>query len=285
MVPTKDRNHIGIFISHNGEGVLIDCGEGIQRQFKHTDIKPTKITKIFITHWHGDHVLGLPGLLQTLNKSDYDKKLEIYGPIGTKKSFEYMFKAFSFNLEFEYEIKEIKDEKIELKEMFVSVKPLDHGVPCLGYSFIEKDKRRIRPNIIKKIGIPEGPILGELQNNKDIVWKGKKIFAKDTTYVVKGKKTTIILDTLLNKNAYVLSQDADLLICESTYTSDLEDKAMEYKHLTAKQAALLASQSNVKKLILTHVSQRHKTSEKILEDAKGVFEDVVVAYDFMKLKI
>ena len=285
MVPTKDRNHIGIFIEYRGECILVDCGEGIQRQFKHVDIKPTKITKIFITHWHGDHVLGLPGLLQTLNKSDYDKKLQIYGPKGTKKSLEYMFKAFSFNLDFEYSIKEIKDDKIELKELQVISKPLDHGVPCLGYSFIEKDRRRIKPAEIKKLGIPESPLLGNLQNNKSITWKGKKILPKDTTYVVKGKKISIVLDTLINKNAYALAKDADLLICESTYTSDLEEKAQEYKHMTAKQAAQLASQSNVKKLILTHVSQRHKTPEKILEEAKTIFDNVEVSFDFMKLKV
>lgn len=285
MVPTKDRNHNGIFLEHLGECVLVDCGEGIQRQFKSIDIKPTKITKIFITHWHGDHVLGLPGLLQTLNKSDYDKKLDIYGPSGTKKSFEYMFKAFSFKLDFEYEIFDIEDTKIKLKEIVVVSKPLEHGLPCLGYSFIENDKRRIKPLEIKKLGIPDGPLLGELQNNMSIMWKGKKITPNDATYVVKGKKVSIVLDTEINKNAYLLAKDADLLICEATYTSDLEDKAKEYKHLTSKQAALLASQSNVDKLVLTHVSQRHKTPEIILEEAKNVFENVIVAYDFMKLKI
>ena len=232
----------------------------------------------------------MPGLQISKNffkdfKSYYDKKLEIYGPIGTKKSFDYMFKAFSFNLDFEYVIHDIEDTKIKLKEMIVISKPLEHGLPCLGYSFVENDKRRIKPLEIKKLGIPEGPLLGELQNNKPINWKGEKILPKNTTYIVKGKKVSIVLDTQINKNAYFLAKDADLLICEATYTSDLEEKAQEYKHLTAKQAAQLASQSNVKKLILTHVSQRHKTPELILEDAKDVFENVVVAYDFMKLKI
>jgi ribonuclease Z len=285
MVPTKERNHIGILICHEGECILVDCGEGIQRQLKVADIKATKITKIFLTHWHGDHVLGLPGLLQTLNKSEYDKKLEIFGPKGTKKSFEYLFKAFSFYPEFDYIIKEVEEEKIKLKELIVNSLPLDHGVPCLGYSFIEKDKRKIKPLIIKKLGIPEGPLLGELQNNKPILWKGKKINPEDTTYLVKGKKITIILDTSINNNMYTLAKDADLLISEATYTSDLEEKASEYKHLTARQAAELASQTNVKKLVLTHLSQRHKTPEKILEDAKNIFENVEIAYDFMKLKV
>ncbi|MBT3720998.1 ribonuclease Z [archaeon] len=285
MVPTKERNHSGIFLSYRGEGILVDCGEGIQRQLKIAEIKPTKITKIFLTHWHGDHVLGLPGLLQTLNSSEYEKKLEIYGPIGTKKSFEYMFKAFSFKIDFEYKIKELSNNNFSLKEIVVSSLLLEHKIPCLGFSFTEKDRRRIKPAIIKKLGIPDGPLLGELQNNKKITWKGKEILPKETTYLVKGKKISIILDTVLTKNVYSLAKDSNLLICESSYDSSLEEKAKEYKHLTAKQAALLASQTNVKKLVLTHISQRYKTPKILLEDAKDVFEDVCVAYDFMKLKI
>ncbi len=285
MVPTKERNHQGIFLMHNGEGVLVDCGEGIQRQMKIADIKPSKISAILISHWHGDHVLGLPGLLQTLNASDYEKKLQIFGPKGTKEYFEHMFKAFSFNIAFEHTISEIDEGVIELKEMRIEVKKLEHGVPMLGFAVTENDKRRIKPIAVKNLGIPEGPLLGELQNNKDIVWKGKKITPEETTYVVKGKKIAIILDTILCENAYVLSKNADLLICEASYTSDLEKKAEEYKHLTAKQAGQIASMSGVKQLILTHLSQRYKTPEETTEDAKLVFDNTKVAFDFMKLKV
>ncbi len=285
MVPTKDRNHSGIFLNYRGEGILVDCGEGIQRQMKIAEIRPSKINKIFITHWHGDHVLGLPGLLQTINSSGYESTMQIYGPKGTIKKFEHMFKAFGFVLEFENEIIELDDAKIILKEIVVESKKLEHGLPCLGYSFKEKDRRRIKPAVIKKLGIPEGPLLGELQNNKSITWKGRKVFPKDTTYLVRGKKVSVVMDTLLCKNAYVLAKDADLLICESSYDSALQDKAKEYNHLTAKQAGLIASQSNVSRLVLTHLSQRYKTPETLLEDAKTVFENVEIAYDFMKLKV
>src|SRR5512133_3063102 len=107
MVPTKERNHQGIFISYKEEGILADCGEGIQRQFKIADIKPTKISVILISHWHGDHVLGLPGLLQSMNASGYEKKLKIFGPRGTKEQFMHMFKAFSFVINFDHEIIEL----------------------------------------------------------------------------------------------------------------------------------------------------------------------------------
>lgn len=286
MVPTKDRNHVSIFIKHLSEGFLIDCGEGTQRQLKIADISPTKISKILLTHWHGDHVLGLPGLLQTLNSSEFDKKLTIYGPKGTLKSFEYMFKAFSFNLNFEHEIIEIKkDTIIDLKNILIDVKKLEHKVECLGYSLIEKDRRRIKTNVIKKLNIPDGPLLGKLQNNTSITWNNKIISPKDTTYVVKGKKIAIVLDTIHTNNVNLLAKDADVLICEASYTSELKSKADENMHLTAKDAGLIASRNNVKKLILTHLSQRYKTPETILDDVKIIFENSKIAYDFMKMKV
>jgi ribonuclease Z len=117
------------------------------------------------------------------------------------------------------------------------------------------------------------------------VWKGEKISPEDATYVVKGKKITIILDTLLCNNSLLLAKDADLLISEAVYSSDLLNKAEEYKHMTASQTAELAQKANVGKLVLTHFSQRYKTTEQILEEAKLKFPDVIIAHDFMKLKI
>ena len=212
MVPTKDRNHTSIYMEYMGEGILIDCGEGTQRQLKIAGIKPTKINSILITHWHGDHVLGLPGLLQTLNSSDYSGVLKIYGPKNTKKYFEHMFKAFSFNINFEHEIFDIEEYDFKTKNLEIFVKPLDHGIPCLGYLIKEKDRRRLKISEIKKLNIPEGPLLGKLQDNKKIQFNNKTIDPKDVTYLVKGKKISIILDTLNCNNINKLSIDADLLI-------------------------------------------------------------------------
>ncbi len=285
MVPTKERNHTSIYLNYKSEGILVDCGEGTQRQLKIAGIKPTKITKIFITHWHGDHVLGLPGLLQTLNASNYENQLDIYGPKGSKKFFEFMFKAFSFKINFQHTINEIKKGSLELKDIVVKYDELSHGIECLGYSFIEKDRRRIRLSIVKSLGIPEGPLLGKLQNNEKIIWNNKEVLPDEATYLVKGKKITIILDTLLCNSIYGLAKDSDLLVCEASYTDDLIGKAEEYKHLTAKQAALIASQTNSKELILTHLSQRYKTPEKILKEASSIFNNIRIAYDFMKVRV
>jgi len=287
MVPTKERNHSGIFISYKNEGILVDCGEGTQRQLKFAEISASKINKILITHWHGDHVLGLPGLLQTLAANDYDKTLEIYGPKGTKMRFKHMFKAFEFNHEkIKLDIKEISKSKFfENDEYALEALELEHGIGCLGYNFIEKDRRRIDMKKAEKFGLKEGPLLGKLQDGKIISVNGKKIKPDDVSYVVKGKKITFVSDTLPCKNAYRLAEDANLLVCEATFKSELEEKGGEYYHMTAKQAAGIANKSNVKQLILTHISARYKDAKEVEEDAKDLFDNVRCAYDLMKVEV
>ena len=286
MVPTKERNHSAVLISYSIEGILIDCGEGTQRQMKIAGIKPSKITKILVSHWHGDHVLGIPGLIQTLAKNGYDKVLEIYGPEGTKSRMENMFKAFSFEDKIETKIYEITKKRFfEGNDFFLEALPLEHGITTIGFSFIEKDKRRINIDTVRKIGIPDGPLLGKLQSGESIIFKGKKITPEQATYVVKGKKLSFIADTVPCNNALELAMNSDILVCEATYADNLEEKAAEYMHMTSKQAGLLANQAKAKKLILTHFSQRYKTMEEIEDDAKDVFSNTICAYDFMKIKI
>ncbi|MAG07948.1 ribonuclease Z [Candidatus Woesearchaeota archaeon] len=286
MVPTKERNHSGFLLEFGTDGLLFDCGEGIQRQIKTAGIKLTRVTKILISHWHGDHVLGLPGLIQTLGASEYNKTLEIYGPIGTKERMKNMFKAFVFDRRTDIKIQEVKEGTIlENNKFSLQATELDHKIKTLGFCFTEKDKRRIDVKAVKKLGIPEGPLLGKLQENKPITFKGKKINPKDTTYLEKGKKITYIADTLPCNNSYKLAKDSDVLICESTYTSKLSNKAEEYYHMTAKQAALIANKADVKKLILTHFSNRYHSTQELEEDARNVFDNSFAAYDFMKVKL
>lgn len=286
MVPTKERNHQALFIQHNDEGFLVDCGEGTQRQLKIVGIRPSKISKIFISHWHGDHVFGLPGLLQTMNASEYDKKLEIFGPIGTKKRFEQLFNTFSLKLLFPIHITDLtKDSKLDFKDVIVYAKELKHSMTCVGYAFIEKDRRRINKQYIKKLGVPEGPLLGKLQNNNAIKWKNKTISPKDATYIVKGKKVAVVLDTLPCKNAIRLAEGATLLVAEAVYDSSLLKKAEENKHMTAKQAAELASQNNVEKLVITHFSQRYNSPDLLLKESKSIFKNTLAAKDFMSFKV
>lgn len=286
MVPTKVRNHSAVLLRHNTEGILFDCGEGTQRQIKMAGIRPTAITRILISHWHGDHVLGLPGLIQTLGGSEYSGTLNIYGPKGTEQRINKMYEAFVFDDPLEMKIHDIKPGKfLDTKEFYIEAYKLEHTTPCLGFRFVEKDRRRINLKVTKELQIPEGPLLGKLQNGQSITWKGKKIYPTDATYKVKGKVFSYVVDTIPCDGAYKASIDSDFLICEATYTSQLTEKAGEYGHMTAAQAAQLANQAGAKKLVLTHFSQRYKDTLEIVEDARVYFDDVTAAEDLMKFKL
>ncbi len=162
---------------------------------------------------------------------------------------------------------------------------MDHKMPCLGYSFIEKDMRKINMAKAKKYGLKQGPLIGKLQRGQTVTFKGKTIKPEDVSRMQKGKKLSVILDTLPCTNAYELAKDADLLIAESAYLAELEEKGAEYKHLTTKDAGLIATKANVKKLIITHFSQRYKTTKDLQEEIKTYFKNSKAAHDLMKVKL
>lgn len=286
MIPTKERNQNSVFIGYKDEGILIDCGEGTQRQLKIAGIKLTKITKILISHWHGDHILGIPGLIQSMASSDYEKTLEIYGPKNTSEFIENMFKVFIFDKKIKLKVKEISQGIFFASEnYFLECLPLEHGITTLGYSFVEKDKRRIDMEKAKKLGLKEGPLIGKLKDGREVVIKGTKIKSSNVSSILKGKKITIINDTSPCKNSELLAKNADLLVCESTYGSKLESKSEEYRHMTAKQAAELANAANAKKLVLTHFSARYKNTLELEEEARTYFDNTICAEDFMKISL
>ncbi|MBI2575173.1 ribonuclease Z [Candidatus Woesearchaeota archaeon] len=286
MVPTKDRNQSGVFVSYGSEGILLDCGEGIQRQLKIAGISLTKLTKILITHWHGDHVLGLPGVVQTLGSLGYTGRLRVYGPKGTAQRFELMKKAFVFEENIEMEVTDIgKRVFFEGSGFSLEALPLEHTTECLGFAIVENDKRKIQMDAVRKLGLPEGPLVGELQEGKSVKWKGRQISPDEVSYVSKGRKLAYITDTALCNNAVELARDADMLICEATYAEDLEEKAEAYRHLTSRQAGLIANRANAKKLVLTHFSQRYKTTHDVEEGAKTVFDNIICAKDFMRMRV
>jgi ribonuclease Z len=286
MVPTKDRNHSSILLRYQNEGIMFDCGEGTQRQLKIAGIKPTQVTKIVISHWDGDHVLGLPGLIQTLAMAEDNKHLMIFGPKGSKKRFEYLFKAFEFYNQIDLEIVEFENGTfLKTDEYMINSYLLEHKVPCYGFEFIEKDKRRIKIAAVKKLGIPDGPLLGKLQNGHDVKHKGNNVSYKDVTYVVEGKKIGFISDTRICTNCKKIAQDKDIVICDSTFAKKDIDKAHDYFHMTSEQAASVAADGNVKKLILTHFSQRYKNVKDLEVEAQDIFPNSVAAFDFMKIKI
>jgi len=285
-VPTKERNHTGVFLKYKDEGILFDCGENIQRQLKIAGIKVSTITKIIITHWHGDHCLGLPGLIQSMGSAEYAGTLDIYGPPVTLENFKRMFSWFSAEITIKINVHEIKPGIFfNGKDFSIEGLPLRHRVTCYGYSLVEHDKRKINMSSAKKLGIPEGPLIGKLQEGESITVKGKKIDPDKVSTVVKGRKFAFVTDTAMCENCYKLAENADLLLCESTFHSDLADMAEKKLHLTSKDAGQIASKSNVKKLVLTHFSARYKNTQELEEDARTVFDNVTAAKDFTKLTL
>ena len=288
-IPTAKRNHSAILLNYKDENILIDCGEGTQRQFKKAKLNMCKITRLLITHWHGDHILGIPGMLQTLALNNYSKTLKIYGPKGTKKFIDLMYELFVHKEKIKIEVNEISSGTVfKTKDFTIESQPMLHNTPCLAYSFIENNKIRINKEKLKKLKL-KGKIIAELAKGKDIKINNKKIKVSELTYKEKGKKITIILDTKINPSIYKISKDSDLLICESTFLGNSENGeklAKEYFHLTAKQAAQIAKISNSKELILTHISQRYQANEKpILQEAKKVFKNTKIVNDLEKLEI
>jgi ribonuclease Z len=249
-------------------------------------IRPNKITKIFLSHWHGDHMLGLPGLLQTMAVNEYTKALNIYGPPGSKLKYKKMLDAFESSYKIEATMHDVKEGKfLETDDYYVESYPLAHRTKCYGYRLVEKDIRRIQMSKLKKLGVSQGPIVGKIQEGKTITVKGKKIKPTDVSILVKGRIFAYIADTRPCKNCIKIAKNADLLLCESTYTSEHKDKAETYKHMTAQEAAQIAAQSNVKKLILTHYSARYKDEHVLEEDAREIFDNSFGAKDFAKFKI
>ena len=286
MMPTKQRNHSAIVLSYKTENILMDCGEGTQRQMRIAGIKPAKITRLLISHWHGDHVFGIPGLMSSMGADKAETKLMIYGPVGTQKYLENVWKSFACKDIIEYEVKEVKKGKIyENDDFLIEAQPLKHSTPCIGFSFIEKDRRRIDLIKAKKYGLVEGPILGKIQKGEDVTFNGKKIKADEVSYVVPGKKVSYIADTVPCEGADALAKNATLLISEGTHLDDIKEKTEKFMHLTVKQAALIASENNAQKLVITHLSQRYKSPTETLEEAKTYFPNSVVAEDFMKIQV
>ena len=285
-IPTAKRNHAAILIKYKQENILIDCGEGTQRQFRKAHQSLSKITRLLITHWHGDHILGIPGLLQTLQLSKYQKTLKVYGPSGTSKFMSLMQKIFIHKGRIKIETKEVNSGKVfETNDLVVTSLPMKHQSPCLAYSFIEKDKIRLKKDKIEALKLP-GNLISKLVKGKNIRYNNKTINVKKISYKQPGRKITIIMDTAINPNAAKIAKNSDLLISESTYSESEKDLAEKYKHLTASQAASIAKKAKVKRLILTHLSQRYdKKDSSIFEEARKIFKNTGVAEDLDKVEV
>jgi len=286
MIPDEKRNHPAFLLTSQTENILVDCGEGTQIQFRRAKLNPCKITRILITHWHGDHTFGLPGLLRTLATSGYNKKLYIYGPRGFRRHMDEMFRAFGEINEFEIQVKEVSGKFFENDDFYLTAESMVHVQPCNAYSFVLKGRTRIDKSKLKRYKIKPGKHLQRLKQGKSISYQGKRYKAKDLTFTEDGKKVSFVLDTLMNNKIAGFVKNSDVLVCESTFSGELGDKAKEYKHLTSKQAGEIAKKSKAKELYLVHLSQRYsRNNKKILSEAKKIFKNSFVPKDLDVVEI
>ena len=286
-VHSYSRSHPSIALKAFGETMLFDCGEGTQRQLIYAKISPMKISKIFITHYHGDHILGIPGLLQSMNFRGRETKLTIYGPRGLDNLREAISNLGFPNFDFPLEWIEIDSGTIIKNEEYViKAQRVKHNTLTLAYSVEELKKPRFLREKAIELGVPVGPDFGKLHKGIAVEVDGKVIKPEQVLGPPrKGHKITYSGDTLPCEEMIEFARDSSILIHESTYTLEDRDKAELHAHSTSADAANIALQSNSQELILTHFSTRYTDVSDILKEAQEIFENTKIAEDLMKVEL
>jgi len=287
--PTVKRNVTSVAVKRGSEVILFDCGEGTQRQFQKSKLSYMQICNVFITHFHGDHFLGLPGLIQTMQLNDREKPLHIYGPKGMKKLSSQLVSLGYFRPSYKVVAREVNDgDVLEFHGYVIRVLRVRHNVPALAYCLEEKE----RPGKFNKLkalelGIPEGTLFSKLQRGQSIILDNGQKITSDMILGSprKGRKIVISGDTKPYEKIIEFSKDADVLIHEATFDSELEDIAVDYGHTTAAQAATIAKKAQVERLFLNHISPRYLNHQVLEDDARKVFKNSFVPKDFQEVEV
>jgi len=288
-IPSKQRSHPAIILEYFGEEkdtLLFDCGEGTQLQLMKSGISFMKIDKIFISHWHADHFAGLIPLIQTMNLEKRTKELKIFAPEAEKfisnildlGYFGCRFPVTAVNIPFEGDALTLIDEAEEYQIFSI---PVLHTVPSVAFCFKEKDRWSIDSKKLKELGLRRGYWLKKLKKDGKANYKGKEMKIDQVANLKPGLKVVYSGDTKPCDNMVKISKDANLLIHDGTFLEEEETKA----HADVKQAAKIAKKANVKQLILTHISRRYTDPKELEQQAKKVFTNTKIAYDFMKVKL
>ena len=283
QAPTRTRNHNGYLLRWDGEGLLFDPGEGTQRQMLLAGIPSSAITRICITHFHGDHCLGVPGIVQRLSLDGVARPVVAHYPASGREYFARLRHASSF-----HEVADLREEPVERDGALASgpagvleARRLDHPVEAFGYRFTEPDGRRMLPGRLAERGI-SGPDVGRLQREGTL----GRVRLEDVSAPRRGQRFAFVMDTRLCDAVYALADGVDMLVIESTFLTEDESLARTYGHLTARQAASVAADCGVRKLVLTHFSQRYADPARFAEEAAEVFTgDVVVAEDLARVPL
>ncbi|HET6703692.1 ribonuclease Z [Amycolatopsis sp.] len=282
QVPTRHRNQNGYLLRWDGEGILFDPGEGTQRQMLRAGVAATDITRICVTHFHGDHSLGLPGVIQRLSLDKVPHPVHACFPASGAHYFERMRHATAF-----YEQADLRehpiteDGPIATGKFTLEARRLSHPVEAFGYRLTEPDGRTMLPERLKERGI-SGPDVGRLQREGRV----GTTKLEDVSEPRPGQRFAFVMDTRLCDAVYALSENADTLVIESTFLAEDTSLAKDFGHLTARQAARVAAESGVRQLVLTHFSQRYPDPARFLEEAKAEFDgEIVVAQDLERVQV
>lgn len=289
-VPTLKRGLPAVLVQRKGEHIMFDCGEGVQRQMIIAKTGVGRKMKIFISHMHGDHLMGIPGLLQTMSLLERERKLDIYGPPRIKRFLEAIMETVQFAITFPVEIHEMKKNGVicEEKEYLIEAVKSNHVVTSFAFAFVEKPRPgRFHPEQAKALGVPEGPSWSKLQHRQKIKLPDGRIISPEEVVgpVRPGRKIVYTGDTRPFRGLAKFAAGADLLIHDATFADDLAEKAQEDGHSTPSQAADDARKAKAKQLVLTHISARYDDTSLLLEQAKRLFKNTKVAEDFMKIEI
>lgn len=278
--PTRKRNHGAYLIRWNEEGLLFDPGEGTQRQFIFANIAPPVVTRIFVSHFHGDHCLGLGSMLMRLNLDKVNHEIHCYYPASGKKYFDRLRYGTIYHETIkvvEHPVSEAglvhDDGKFRIEAAF-----LDHGVDNIAWRITEPDRIKFDQDKLLAAGI-KGPLVRDLLEHGQVTLNGVTTRLEDVSWIRKGDSVAVVSDTLPCQSAIDIARNAKILLCESTYLDQHKKLAREHYHLTAKQAATIAKEANVEKLILTHFSARYLNANDFKLEAQSIFANVDVAED------
>ncbi|MEF8826682.1 MAG: ribonuclease Z, partial [Halapricum sp.] len=291
-VPTVERNPSAVLLRREGERLLFDCGEGTQRQMMRFSTG-FDVSHIFVTHLHGDHVLGIPGLLQTMDFNDRTEPLAIHAPHGTRSKIEQLVEATSHRPSYPLRIHQVGpgDAVLDREEYTVEAFETDHRTKSVGYALVEDDRkgRFDREKAEEELGIPPGPKYSKLHDGEPVEHDGRTVHPEEVVGPSRpGRRVVYTGDTAPTAATVEVATNADLLIHDATFAADRRDRAIETGHTTAAQAAELANRAGVKRLALTHISTRYTGQSGILEsEAQGVFEgeEAFVATDGQALNV
>ncbi len=288
-IPTIDRNVAGLAVQREGETILFDCGEGSQRQMMRYGVG-FSFREIFFTHYHADHMLGVTGLLRTLGLQDRSAPVMLYGPKGAQRV---LGAAITLGIErnkFPVEILEVKPgDRLARDEYDIVVFETDHRADTVGFALVEHARLgRFNPARARELGIPEGPLWGDLHRGKPITLPdGRTIGPSDLVGAPRrGRALVYTGDTRPHLAVIEAARGADLLVHEATFGGDEQDRAKETGHSTAAEAARVAVEAGVRRLALTHISSRYnRDAAELLAEAKAVFPETIIARDGMTLDV